>query len=132
MISGQMTPISDVDNIIQTIHNSGDKWATLASFPNRPSEVYVFEKGGLRRLTSHADSILTFAKFATVKSVSAKAKDGNIVNGLLYLPSDSVANKSLPLLVIIHGGPVSQDDYGFDLESQILSGAGFALPIRLS
>ena len=127
MISGQMTPISDGDNIIQTIHNSGDKWATLASFPNRPSEVYVFEKGGLRRLTSHADSILTFAKFATVKSVSAKAKDGNIVNGLLYLPSDSVANKSLPLLVIIHGGPVSQDDYGFDLESQILSGAGFAV-----
>ena len=125
--SGQTIRMTEGENVVQNINNYGEKWAALASFPDRPSEVYALEQGGLRRLTSHTDSIITFTKFASIKSVSAKAKDGNIVNGLLYHPADPVFNKSAPLLVIIHGGPVSQDDYGFDLESQILTGAGYAV-----
>jgi dipeptidyl aminopeptidase/acylaminoacyl peptidase len=54
------------------------------------------------------------------------AKDGNQVNAVLYRPADSAENKPLPLLLIIHGGPVSQDDYGFNIQSQVLAGAGYA------
>jgi dipeptidyl aminopeptidase/acylaminoacyl peptidase len=51
--------------------------------------------------------------------------DKNTVNGILYLP-DSNARK-LPLVLYIHGGPVAQDEFAFDMTRQVLSGAGYAV-----
>jgi dipeptidyl aminopeptidase/acylaminoacyl peptidase len=53
------------------------------------------------------------------------SSDKKQVNGILYLP-DSTA-KNLPLILFIHGGPVAQDEYAFDMSRQILAGAGFAV-----
>ena len=125
--TGEMTRLSTGDNTVQSINQAGGKRAILASFPDIPSEIYTFETGKLRRLTHHADSLSTLVKLASVKGFTAKAKDGNVVNGLLYWPTDSVTTKPLPLLVIIHGGPVSQDNFGFNFQSQLLAAAGYAV-----
>ncbi len=125
--TGAMTRLLQGMDIVQGAHTAAGKWAMLASNPSTPAELYAFENGNLRRLTHHTDSFTAPLKLAKVKGVTATAKDGNQVNGVLYWPLDSVENKALPLLVIIHGGPVAQDDFGFDMESQMLAAAGYAV-----
>ncbi len=121
------TKIEAGNNIFQSTNYAGGKWAVLASNPTTPTEVYAFENSSLRRLTFHTDSIMKNIKLAKVSGVTAKAKDGNTVNGVLYRPADSAETKPMPLLLIIHGGPVAQDDYGFNMQSQVLAGAGYAV-----
>jgi dipeptidyl aminopeptidase/acylaminoacyl peptidase len=127
--TGKMTRLMQAQGaeIIQGVNHSGEKWSMLASNPFTPPEIYAFENNFLRRLTNQTDSLISNLKFANVKGVTATAKDGNTVNGILYRPADSAENKPLPLLLIIHGGPVGQDDYGFNMQSQILAGAGYAV-----
>lgn len=50
-----------------------------------------------------------------------------MVSGLLYLPPNAADAKKLPLILFIHGGPVGQDEYEFDLTRQIYAAAGFAV-----
>ncbi len=50
-----------------------------------------------------------------------------MVSGILYLPPGAEAGKKLPFLLYIHGGPVGQDDFGFDLSRQIFACAGYAV-----
>lgn len=125
--TGKMTRLVEGMQMVQTMHTASGKWAALSTSPQTPGEVYAFENNALRKLTNHTDSFTAKLKFATVKGVSAKAKDGNIVNGVLYLPADSADKKGLPLLVIIHGGPVAQDDFGFNMQSEMLAAAGYAV-----
>ncbi len=126
--SGKMTRQTDSSmQVLMGTHNILNQWTMLASTPVIPTEVYAFENGALRRLTNHTDSFTTPLRLAKVSGVTATAKDGNTVNGVLYLPDDTVENKMLPLLLIIHGGPVAQDDFGFDMESQMLAAAGYAV-----
>lgn len=60
-----------------------------------------------------------------VKGISAIASDKNKVNGILYLPDSNA--KKLPLILFIHGGPVAQDEYSFDMTRQIYAAAGHAV-----
>jgi dipeptidyl aminopeptidase/acylaminoacyl peptidase len=125
--TGKMTRLIDSMQMVMATHNVLKEWAMLASTPEIPAEVYAFDNGALRRLTHHTDSFIAPLRLAKVSGVTATAKDGNIVNGVLYQPSDSAATKMLPLLLIIHGGPVAQDDFGFDLEGHMLAAAGYAV-----
>ena len=64
---------------------------------------------------------------ATVEGFAAKSSDGNSVSGILYRPANVPANQKLPFILFIHGGPVSQDEYSFDLSHQILASGGYAV-----
>jgi dipeptidyl aminopeptidase/acylaminoacyl peptidase len=125
--TGRMTRLTHGNHVVTATHAAMDKWALLASFPDKPTELYAYENNALRKLTVQTDSFLAPLKLARVEGVTATAKDGNVVNGILYRPADSAENKPLPLLVIIHGGPVAQDDYGFDMQAQMLAAAGYAV-----
>ena len=125
--TGKMTRLIEGMQMVMGTHNVLKDWVMLASSPEIPAEVYAYENDALRRLTHHTDSFTAPLRLAKVSGVTATAKDGNIVNGVLYQPEDTVENKMLPLLVIIHGGPVAQDDFGFDMESQMLAAAGYAV-----
>ncbi|MFY8004722.1 MAG: alpha/beta hydrolase family protein, partial [Chitinophagaceae bacterium] len=53
------------------------------------------------------------------------SKDGTKVSSILYTPNNAEAGKPLPLILWIHGGPVAQDDYDFDIISHSLAAQGF-------
>jgi len=125
--TGKMTRLIEGMQMVMGTHNILKDWVMLASSPQLPAEIFAYENDSLRRLTFHTDSFTAPLKLAKVSGVAATAKDGNLVNGILYQPEDTVENKMLPLLVIIHGGPVAQDNFGFDLESQMLAAAGYAV-----
>ena len=101
------------------------KILTLFSDAATPNEIYLSDKGGFKRLTHFSDEFLAPLKPIQVSGIECMASDKNEVHGILYLPEAGA--KNLPLVLFIHGGPVAQDDYGFDMSRRILAGAGYAV-----
>ncbi|MEP6711270.1 MAG: S9 family peptidase [Ferruginibacter sp.] len=100
---------------------------TIMSEPQLPAELYAVEDNQVRRLTHVQDSFINKIQFARVEGFTSTSKDGAKVSGILYRPANAEAGKKLPLILFIHGGPVGQDDYSFDLSRQMLASAGYAV-----
>jgi dipeptidyl aminopeptidase/acylaminoacyl peptidase len=129
IVTGKMQKITegDKDYISLEYNKPLDAWAATMSRPQLPSEIYTVTNGVETRLTNVQDSFLAPLQLATVKGFKATVKDGNVVSGILYLPPNAQPGQKLPLVLFIHGGPVSQDNYGFDLSRQIYACAGYAV-----
>lgn len=123
---GKMIKIASGNRSFTTLerHPSGS-YLTTMSEPQLPSEIYVLENGNLRRLTKHQDQFLEKITLATVEGFTSKSKDGMMVSNLLYRPVNETIGKKLPTIFFIHGGPVSQDEFSFDLSRQMLAAAGY-------
>jgi dipeptidyl aminopeptidase/acylaminoacyl peptidase len=61
-----------------------------------------------------------------VRSIRYKAADGLEITGYLTLPKGRDP-KSLPLIVLTHGGPAARDEPGFDWWAQALASRGYAV-----
>jgi dipeptidyl aminopeptidase/acylaminoacyl peptidase len=61
-----------------------------------------------------------------VRSITYAARDGTAIPAYLTLPP-GVAPKSLPLVVLPHGGPEAHDTPGFDWLAQFLAVRGYAV-----
>jgi len=125
--NGQMTKMTEGDKSFSDIETQNGNWVTTMSDPKTPLEIYALEKNNLRRLTTVQDSFLAPLQLATVEGFKSKSKDGTMVSGLLYRPANAVPGQKLPLILFIHGGPVSQDEFEFDLTRQIYASAGYAV-----
>ncbi len=104
-----------------------DVMVSVMSNPQVPSEIYAFEGGKLRRLTHMQDSFLAPLKLPKVEGFRSKSKDGTLVSGILYRPEQMAPLGKLPLILFIHGGPVAQDDFRFDMTRMIYAAAGYAV-----
>jgi dipeptidyl aminopeptidase/acylaminoacyl peptidase len=69
---------------------------------------------------------LTPADISPVERIAYKAADGLDIPAYLTLPRDRPA-KSLPLVVLPHGGPAARDAPNFDWWSQALAAQGYAV-----
>ena len=107
--------------------NDKGQMIALFSSPNQPSEIFSYEGNAFKQVSHIQDSFVNKYQKIIVKGITATASDNNKVNGILYL-KDSNAKK-LPLVLFIHGGPVAQDEFGFDLTSQIYAAAGYAVAV---
>ncbi|HTJ50956.1 MAG TPA: S9 family peptidase, partial [Cyclobacteriaceae bacterium] len=124
---GAITKVLEGNRSFYTIEkNPAGGWLSMMSEPQLPSELYAIENNTLRRLTHHQDEFVNSVELSTVEGFTSKSKDGTIVSGLLNIPPNTTAKK-LPLILYIHGGPVSQDDWGFDLSRHILAADGYAV-----
>lgn len=125
--AGTMKKLAEGDrSFTQLMLHPGGSWATMMSEPQLPSEIYALEPGKLRRLTQVHQAFVDSLSFASVQKISSRSRDGNQVSSLLFLPPGAGQQK-LPLIVYIHGGPVSQDEFGFDLTRQMLAARGYAV-----
>ncbi len=104
-----------------------DKGDIVFLFSNleTPNEVYSFQNKTSKRLTHLQDAFTSKLKKGYHRGFQSTSSDGTLVSGILHLP-DSGA-KNLPLILFIHGGPVAQDDYAFDMTSRIYAEAGYAV-----
>lgn len=108
------------------IGQSMGNWVARMSNPYLPYELVAIENGRVRRLTFHQDKWLSKVKLAYVKGFQSFSSDGTLVSGILYTP-DSAANKKLPFILFVHGGPTNQDEFEFGPIRQVLASAGFAV-----
>ena len=65
-------------------------------------------------------------RFSPMKPVRYKARDGLEIRGYLTLPAGRDP-KSLPLIVMPHGGPYARDELAFDSQAQYLASRGYAV-----
>lgn len=124
--NGQHTYITRETGRYSSLEIGSDgKMVALFSDPSTPNEIHYSETGAFKRLTRFSDEFLAPLKPIHVSGIECMASDKNEVHGILYLPEADA--KNLPLVLFIHGGPVAQDDYGFDMSRRILAGAGYAV-----
>ncbi|MFM6994489.1 MAG: S9 family peptidase [Sediminibacterium sp.] len=90
-----------------------------------PNEIYSYQNKTTKRLTHLQDRFVASIKKGYHKGFQSTSSDGTLVSGILHLPDSNA--KNLPLILFIHGGPVAQDDYAFDLTSRIYAQAGYAV-----
>ena len=119
-------PLTTADGVYSSLHmnSKGDRVA-IYSNPHRPNEICIWKNNRFETITKLQDAFLATLKRMHVRGISAISSDKNQVNGILYT-TDSSATKQ-PLVLFIHGGPVAQDEFGFDLYRQILAGAGYTV-----
>lgn len=105
----------------------GGKIAVLASTPLQPAEVFAVDGGTLRPLSRQNDDWLSQVKLGNVEPIGFRSRDGTAINGLVVKPADFTPGKRYPTILRIHGGPVSQFQYEFDLQLQTLAGHGYVV-----
>jgi dipeptidyl aminopeptidase/acylaminoacyl peptidase len=125
--SGEFTKVTGGDKSFNSLelHPNGS-WLTAMTEPQLPTELYSLENNNVRKLTKINDDFLAPLSLATVEKFISKSKDGALVSNLLFLPAGA-EKKKLPVVFYIHGGPVAQDDYGFDMTRQMLAASGYAV-----
>lgn len=127
--SGKINKVFAGERSFQSIRQNpaNNEWLVQLSTSQHPSELFTAAGKELRRLTTYQDEWSKGIALAKVEGFRSKSKDGTAVSGILYRPATVAAGEKLPLLVFIHGGPVSQDEFSFDQSRQVLAAAGYAV-----
>jgi dipeptidyl aminopeptidase/acylaminoacyl peptidase len=101
-------------------------WVWLASGSDHPESLcYAATLGGECKTLPTPE--LTTQHFRSVKSqLVTWQSDGFTIEGLLYLPPD-VANKKVPLVVDVHGGPLGAWEDRYEEWAGFLVGHGWAI-----
>ena len=115
--------------IIEFIDSSsdGNKLLIYAGSDSDPGRYYLFDrsKKSLEPLMIVRPD-LEGRTLASVKPVTITAPDGTAIPAYLTLPPGKDP-KSLPAVVMPHGGPSSRDYWGFDPLAQFLAARGYAV-----
>lgn len=105
--------------------NGKGQMVLLKTDPQTPKEIYSFDGAKFSRVTQLQKNWERNLNKIFVRGFEFKSTDNAMLSGILYTP-DSLPSKR-PLIIFIHGGPVDQDNYGYDLTRQIFAGAGYAV-----
>ncbi|HTF18934.1 MAG TPA: S9 family peptidase [Chryseolinea sp.] len=126
--AGTWRKISSGDRSVTVVKPlDATRYVVLMSEPSRPSEIYLMQNEQFKKLTTHNDDFVSNHRFATVEGFSFKTDENITVGGLLLWPPGKPRDKKLPLILWIHGGPVAQDEFEFDLTPQVLAAQGYAV-----
>jgi dipeptidyl aminopeptidase/acylaminoacyl peptidase len=122
---GAVTPMMGGERVITGVSPRSDGSAAVfvASTPTDPGEVWWWEGGEERRLTSLNDEFRESANLVEPEGFTID-HDGVTIQGWVYLPP---GDDAVPLLVNIHGGPATQYGFGFFDEFQVYAEAGYGV-----
>jgi dipeptidyl aminopeptidase/acylaminoacyl peptidase len=70
---------------------------------------------------------LACIELSEVESVRFNSRDGTEIQGFIYKPPDFDPGARYPTLLRIHGGPMSQYDFSFNLEAQLFAANGYVV-----
>ena len=113
--------------VISNLNTVAGQTVVISGGNSKASEIYVWEKNGLRQLTHQNDALLAELDLGATEEVSFQSKDGTTVNGLLTYPVGYVKGTRVPMLLRIHGGPNAQDQHSFSVERQMFAAHGYAV-----
>jgi dipeptidyl aminopeptidase/acylaminoacyl peptidase len=100
-----------------------------AQAPDRPGRYVVAGADGPVRELARDYPALEAVALAPVRPVAFRARDGLVIPGYLALPPGTAARpaRTLPTVVLPHGGPESRDVAEFAPLVQLLASRGFAV-----
>ncbi|MDQ3211545.1 MAG: S9 family peptidase [Acidobacteriota bacterium] len=103
------------------------KWMIVASDDTEPGERHIYDRDA-KTLTKqyHVFDKLPREHLAEMKPIRYKSSDGLEVPAYLTLPK-GVPAKSLPAIVVPHGGPWARDAFGYSAMAQFFANRGYAV-----
>lgn len=125
---GAVEPLTSGDRVVTAISNPCPQgWAVVAASDTQPDEVLALAGRELRRLSHQNDEWLASVELGGTEDVTFTAKDGTVVNGLLTSPPAFDPARRYPALLLIHGGPIGQNDHSFDFLRETLAANGYVV-----
>lgn len=124
---GNVDRLTPAGRVVDNVDVMKDRVVVLTGTDSEPSELAVYEKNSLRRLTHQNDSLVATLALTPVREVNSKSMDGTVVGSLLYLPAGYRAGQRYPLALFIHGGPFSENQHEFSLQRQVFAARGYAV-----
>lgn len=117
------------DGVLGTLSSdvSGRRWVATFLHDREPGVTWFYDHGtGEKRRLFQPFPNLEPADLAAMTPVRFPARDGLELPGYLTLPV-GVAPRDLPMVLLVHGGPWSQDFWGYNPEVQLLANRGYAV-----
>ena len=106
---------------------SGRRWVATFVDDREPWVSWFYDHAtGRRRRLFQPYPDLARADLAPMAAVRFPARDGLELPGYLTLPV-GVPPRNLPMVLLVHGGPWSQDGWGYQPEVQLLANRGYAV-----
>lgn len=121
--SRMIFPTRDNPGVAKSFAAGSKGVVTVTAFPQRPSEIYRAEDGVA--LSNHNRALVEEIDWATVEAYDATSPDGTSVGSMLLKPPGYRPGIPYPTIVYVHGGPVGQDAFEFDVTSQALAAQGY-------
>jgi dipeptidyl aminopeptidase/acylaminoacyl peptidase len=99
-----------------------------ASEPGRPAELYYMESitATPRRLTD-LNAEVAGRSLGKVEAITWETQDKFPADGVLTYPPDFDAQKKYPLVLLVHGGPMSASVERFNAWAQLIAAKGFVV-----
>lgn len=120
----------DMKGIIPSLHNmdigTSDEIVFVGSTSQGPSELYYMKnaKSIPEKITSFNDAISQL-NLGEVISINWKSEDDFYEDGVLTYPPDFSTDRKYPLVLFIHGGPMSSSVESFNFFAQALAAQGW-------
>jgi dipeptidyl aminopeptidase/acylaminoacyl peptidase len=117
------------DGVLGTLSSdeAGRRWIATFVHDRDPGATWLYDRAtGEARLLWRAFPHLDPAALAPMTPVEFPARDGLPLHGYLTLPV-GVEPRSLPLVLLVHGGPWFHDSWGFHPDVQFLADRGYAV-----
>ncbi|MCH8867424.1 MAG: S9 family peptidase [Proteobacteria bacterium] len=126
--SGAVQSIVDGKDIVTEfdITPDGDLYA-LVSRPQLPDEIFDVGDVGITQISFVSQSVLGNITLASIEKHTLQSEDGTDIDTFVTFPPGYKKGKAYPGILMIHGGPQSQYDYGFDYEAQLLAAQGYVV-----
>jgi dipeptidyl aminopeptidase/acylaminoacyl peptidase len=117
--------------ILTAIDAGGSTLAVAANSPQHPTELFSFANGQFQRWTRH-NPWLSDITFGTQRAYTYKARDGQMIEGVLIEPVGGVPKKGgAPTIMNVHGGPEAHESNGwqtgYSKPGQVAAGKGYAV-----
>jgi len=114
-------------NRIASMSDDRARLLVWSSASNDPGAWYLYDSAsGQASLLARPHGALAGKRLSPVQPVRYAARDGLEIRGYLTLPAGRDP-KSLPLIVMPHGGPFARDDMRYDGWVQFLASKGYAV-----
>ncbi|ANY09723.1 peptidase [Pseudonocardia sp. HH130630-07] len=123
----ELEALSDGDLGAISSDESGQRWVVSFTHDRDPGVTWFYDHAsGERRLLFRPYPHLDPDTLAPTAPVTIPARDGLELPSLLTLPV-GVEPRGLPLVLAVHGGPWSQDTWGYAAGVQMLADRGYAV-----
>ena len=111
---------------VDSRNQADDKWLVGVDPVTEPAATWLYERGA-RKLTRLFVSrpALTGVPLAAMRPIEIRSRDGLTLPSYLTLPRG--ADRPVPLVLLVHGGPWARDIYGFNRTHQWLANRGYAV-----
>lgn len=111
--------------VIRAFAKSANALAYVRGSATARAELWLSDKRGDRQI-SHLNKGYP-AALVTPKLIRYPGEGGLEIEAALYTPADASPDRPLPLIVLVHGGPLGRWDHAFNERAQLLAAHGFAV-----